>query len=90
VWLRAARAHAAWRGASRIAAQDIDAVSEFALRHRRRESPPAQSPASGPQDSAAQSPPKPPEQGEGSWGEMAAQPVAIGRRREVPSWPKKP
>jgi magnesium chelatase subunit I len=90
VWLRAARAHAAWRGASRIAEQDIDAVSEFALRHRRRESPPAQSPASSSPDSAPPSPPKAPEQGEGSWGRMAAQPVATGRRREVPSWPKKP
>ncbi|MDT0993867.1 magnesium chelatase, partial [Pseudomonas aeruginosa] len=36
VWLRAARAHAAWRGGERIAAEDIDAVEHFALRHRRR------------------------------------------------------
>src|SRR5471030_1120998 len=42
VWLRAARAHAAWRGAKAIAEEDIDAVAEFALRHRRREqTPPA-------------------------------------------------
>jgi magnesium chelatase subunit I len=42
VWLRAARAHAAWRGARAIAEEDIDAVAEFALRHRRREqAPPA-------------------------------------------------
>lgn len=37
VWLRAARAHAAWRGAKAITEEDIDAVAEFALRHRRRE-----------------------------------------------------
>ena len=44
-WLRAARAHAAWRGASAIALEDIDAVAEFALRHRRREQQAPQSPA---------------------------------------------
>jgi magnesium chelatase subunit I len=43
VWLRAARAHAAWRGASAISEADIDAVAEFALRHRRRHSPDTQS-----------------------------------------------
>jgi magnesium chelatase subunit I len=36
VWLRAARAHAAWRGHTAIEEQDVDAVAEFALRHRRR------------------------------------------------------
>jgi magnesium chelatase subunit I len=41
VWLRAARAHAAWRGATVIGEADIDAVAELALRHRRREAPPA-------------------------------------------------
>ncbi|PWB33871.1 magnesium chelatase, partial [Pseudomonas sp. SDI] len=41
VWLRAARAHAAWRGDAHIKEEDIDAVAEFALRHRRQ--PPAQS-----------------------------------------------
>ncbi|RBL67606.1 magnesium chelatase, partial [Pseudomonas sp. MWU13-2625] len=46
VWLRAARAHAAWRGAPAIAEEDIDAVAEFALRHRRRETPPS-APQSG-------------------------------------------
>ncbi|HDP4045109.1 TPA: AAA family ATPase, partial [Pseudomonas aeruginosa] len=38
VWLRAARAHAAWRGGERIEAEDIDAVEHFALLHRRRQS----------------------------------------------------
>ncbi|MFO5689542.1 hypothetical protein ACLBQD_31525, partial [Klebsiella pneumoniae] len=33
VWLRAARAHAAWRGGERIEAEDIDAVEHFALLH---------------------------------------------------------
>jgi len=90
VWLRAARAHAAWRGASAIALEDIDAVAEFALRHRRREHQTLQSPAPSQPDSPAPSPNNPSRQGEGSWGEMPAQTVATGARREVPSWPKKP
>ena len=90
VWLRAARAHAAWRGASSITDDDIDTVAELALRHRRRESHAPQPQTSAAQDNPAQSPQKPREQGEGNWGEMPAQPVATGARREVPSWPKKP
>jgi magnesium chelatase subunit I len=90
VWLRAARAHAAWRGASGIEPQDIDAVAEFALRHRRRTSAPDQPPAppadSPPPASAAQ---PEPQEGEGSWGAMPAQAMPTGMRREVPSWPKK-
>lgn len=34
VWLRAARAHAAWRGAERITQEDVAAVEVFALHHR--------------------------------------------------------
>ncbi|MGE8068706.1 ATP-binding protein [Pseudomonas sp. NPDC089569] len=89
VWLRAARAHAAWRAASAIAAEDIDAVAEFALRHRRRDdsaAPPRQSRASQPPVSQNASP----SEGQGQWGELPAQALPTGARREVPSWPKKP
>ncbi|MFJ2364116.1 ATP-binding protein [Pseudomonas sp. NPDC087697] len=89
VWLRAARAHAAWRGAEAINEEDIDAVAEFALRHRRRDTPPSapnQNPA--PDSSAAQQPN--PGEGQGQWGEMPARALPTGARREVPSWPKKP
>ncbi|MFJ4143101.1 ATP-binding protein [Pseudomonas sp. NPDC089734] len=90
VWLRAARAHAAWRGVSEIEAQDIDAVAEFALRHRRRNAtPPAQSPETPPSGQAPRQDPRP-ESGQGNWGELPARPVPTGERREVPSWPKKP
>lgn len=89
VWLRAARAHAAWRGANAIAEDDIDAVAEFALRHRRREhSAPAPQTTQAPQSSAA--PNQNPSEGQGQWGEMPAQALPVGARREVPSWPKKP
>ncbi|POQ09297.1 hypothetical protein CFBP3846_02333 [Pseudomonas syringae pv. avii] len=89
VWLRAARAHAAWRSVGQIDEQDIEAVAEFALRHRRRD------PAPPPQNQQAEPPetsPKPdkPESGQGNWGELPAQAVVTGSRREVPSWPKKP
>ncbi|MDD0977055.1 ATP-binding protein [Pseudomonas fontis] len=89
VWLRAARAHAAWRGAAQIEGEDIEAVAEFALRHRRQA--PAQGPSSQqPPSGQAGQPAQAPGDAAGQWGEMAAQAVAVGARREVPSWPKKP
>lgn len=91
VWLRAARAHAAWRGAPAIAEEDIDAVAEFALRHRRRQVPPsAPSSGSSPQAPASANPSPDPSEGQGQWGDMPAQALPTGARREVPSWPKKP
>lgn len=95
VWLRAARAHAAWRGAAAIAPEDIDAVESFVLRHRQPHGPAAEPPpqsndsAAVPQnDAGGQSGERDP--GEGQWGELPAQPVAIGERRAPPRWPKKP
>lgn len=84
VWLRAARAHAAWRGAEAIGEQDIDAVAEFALRHRRREqsSSNAQPPAQSPSGTQLE-----PSEGQGQWGEMPAPALTTGARREVPTWP---
>ncbi|HHW1846157.1 TPA: magnesium chelatase, partial [Pseudomonas aeruginosa] len=92
VWLRAARAHAAWRGGERIEAEDIDAVEHFALLHRRRQSNPPSSAANPPPPPAA-APVALPERtgdGEGQWGELPARPVAMGTARELPRWPKKP
>ncbi|GAB7530621.1 AAA family ATPase [Pseudomonas sp. 3A(2025)] len=89
VWLRAARAHAAWRGAEEITPEDIDAVAEFALRHRRSNTTPK---SSAPEQSSPPSAQQPSNQneGQGSWGELPAQSVATAQRRQVPSWPKKP
>jgi len=87
VWLRAARAHAAWRGAQSIAAEDIDAVAEFALRHRRRghtAPAPSQAPQAGANETSR------PDEGQGQWGDLPARALPTGARREVPSWPKKP
>lgn len=91
VWLRAARAHAAWRGATNIESSDIDAVEHFALAHRRRHC--AQQPSA--QAQSEQAPSQPPRQagtsnGEGQWGELPAQSIAMGERRQLTGWPKKP
>lgn len=96
VWLRAARAHAAWRGATAIENADIAAVAEFALRHRRRELadgpqaiPPLQNDALSatserePGDQQGQGDAEP-AQGEGdSWGALAPEPAAMGPRRRL-------
>lgn len=85
-WLRAARAHAAWRGAAGIEQVDIDAVGEFALRHRRKAPPPVdkQPPASPPAGAGDG------QRGSGEWGSLPAQAQAMGARRELTGWPKKP
>lgn len=102
VWLRAARAHAAWRGARAIEDPDIAAVAEFALRHRRRELPDtpavipplednsaADTPEQEPGDQQRQGEAEPTE-GEGdSWGALAPEPTATGPRRRL-SAAKKP
>lgn len=91
VWLRAARAHAAWRGGEAISEEDIDAVAEFALRHRRRNTTPIEDSAT--ESRSHSNPGNQPEQqdsGQGSWGELPAQNVPTAQRRQVPSWPKKP
>ncbi|MFZ3185343.1 MAG: AAA family ATPase [Pseudomonas sp.] len=94
VWLRAARAHAAWRGSPQIETEDIEAVADFVLRHRQRHpSPPATPPAppqQAPQPTNNQQQSASQPQGEGHWGELPAQPQAVGVRREPPRWTKKP
>ena len=91
VWLRAARAHAAWRGAEAIGEGDVQAVAEFALRHRRRETPPGNTPPAPPQGGSEQSQGQEQQQGgQGDWGALAPRPIAMGVRREVPDWAKKP
>jgi magnesium chelatase subunit I len=90
VWLRAARAHAAWRGGERIEDGDLDAVADFVLRHRRRPAPPAPVPQQQQQPAQSPSTTSAPTQGEGQWGELPAQAQVMGERREPPRWAKKP
>ncbi|QXI36510.1 ATP-binding protein [Pseudomonas xantholysinigenes] len=86
VWLRAARAHAAWRAGTRIEEVDVEAVAEFALRHRRRADAPAPQSTSAGEPSPAQDL----QAGQGDWGALPPQLVGGGPRREVPNWAKKP
>ena len=58
VWFRAAKAHAALQGRSVIGLNDINAVEELVLNHRRRVSPPP----SPPSDNTHQPPQNPPQQ----------------------------
>lgn len=85
VWVRAAMAHAAWRGADRVAIEDVQAVEEFVLAHRRQQSshskqspppsapPPSRRPPESHQQDQEQTPGKslPSPQNE-SVGEMSA------------------
>lgn len=76
----------AWRGGHQPV--DIDAVEDFVLRHRRRQpQPPAATP---PEQSQAPQQAQEQNQAEGQWGELPAQPQAMGERRVPPRWPKKP
>lgn len=81
VWMRAAMAHAAWRGASMVSVEDIQAVEELVLAHRRQtlpnQTPPPSSPPpsrrpSGSQTSLQPSTAEPSKQQEtqGEWGSM--------------------
>lgn len=94
VWLRAARAHAAWRDAALIEHVDIIAVADFALRHRRRdikdstslippleERLPSDPSERGKSDQQGQGDVEP--SGDDGWGALAAEPVASGPRRRL-------
>lgn len=68
VWHRAALAHGALRGVAQVAPQDIDAVEELVLAHRRKHAPPeppAPPPAGGPGNGQGQS-----GASDGDWGSM--------------------
>ena len=86
---RAARAHAAWCGRSEVAEQDVDAVAELVLTHRRRQAapapqpqapttePPPEQPGGGEQPAAAE--PSPPRSSEPSSEDPEAAEQSAGR-----------
>ena len=96
VMLRAARALAALEGRGEVTVDDVDAVAELALAHRRPEGSAAQPPAHGgaqqqprhnperPQDpsSAASTP-------QGDWGALPAQPEGMAKVQRIAGWPPK-
>ena len=63
VWVRAASAHAAWRGANTVSIEDVQAVEDFVLAHRRQTPPQSKQspPPSSPPNSAPPSSRRPPD-----------------------------
>ena len=98
VWVRAAMAHAAWRGSKQVQLEDVQAVEELVLRHRRQTPPPASPPSrrppssTGPQqsnqpnseNSPTTSANSPQQAGEGDWGAMAPQTQTTASAIHVP------
>jgi Mg-chelatase subunit ChlI len=81
---RAARAHAALAGRGEVVVDDIDAVAEFALMHRRRDSDPA-APQSSASHSQPQTPDEPGQSEPGDWGAMPPVEIGTGERRRLDS-----
>ena len=80
VMLRAARAHAAWQERPDMVAEDVHAVADLALHHRRK----AVSESAAQSDGGASG--ESPTRGHhatGSWGELPPRPVPSGPLREV-------
>ena len=96
VMLRAARALAALQGRQQVTVDDVDAVAELALAHRRSEGSAAPAPAHTP-PRQNHSPAPPPDaqqpagapQAQGDWGAMAAQPEQTTRVYARAGWPPK-
>jgi magnesium chelatase subunit I len=96
VMLRAARAYAALQGSLEVSLQDVDAVAELALAHRRSENaPPASqteksqsaSTAAKPQDTDAQkTPPKLPPESKPPLSEEAANSAQTGTANAAGDW----
>ena len=96
VMLRAARALAALEGRGEVTVNDVDAVAELALAHRRPEGSAAQAPAN---TGAPQQPQHKPERPQdtppaastpqGDWGALPAQPEGMAKVQRIAGWPPK-
>ncbi len=103
VMLRAARALAALQGRGEVTVDDVDAVAELALAHRRPDGSMAQPPGhsrstgssssgSSPSQSNSERPqeqPSAPPTPQGDWGALAAQPEGIAKVQRMAGWPPK-
>ena len=101
VMLRAARALAALEQRGSVRVQDVDAVAELALAHRRTENAaagPAPASSATPPPSSAPKPSPATGQGaaassqntaEGDWGALPPEPQAMARVRSTGAWPPK-
>lgn len=85
---RAARAYAALHQKKDVSRDDVDAVKEFVLAHRRNNTPPDSKDSKSSHQNTSQSH-KPDSNGsfiQGSWGAMQAQAVAVGDSQELPEF----
>lgn len=99
VMLRAARANAAFEGRSAVTEDDVDAVAELALAHRRTDA--AQPGAAAPSSATSLPSPGehvPPKHGQngapkavpqGDWGTLAPVPTSTTRVTSIGAWPAK-
>ena len=96
VMLRAARALAALQGRGEVTVDDVDAVAELALAHRRSEGGAAQPPVSTgtrqqppPNPERLQEQPPAPSTPQGDWGALPAQPEGLTKVQRIAGWPPK-
>lgn len=86
---RAARAYAALHYKHQVALDDIEAVKDFVLQHRRQASVEPSPPASPPQQSQNQPENNQPKDKQGDWGQMPVETIPIGLKRRLDPSPKK-
>ncbi|MBC7682611.1 MAG: ATP-binding protein [Ferruginibacter sp.] len=97
VMLRAARALAALEGRDAVTTQDVDAVAELALAHRRTVEPSANDRTNDAPDNSANdntgpckdTPPASTSTPEGDWGALPPQPTSTTRVLSPGAWPAK-
>ncbi|MDR7379418.1 magnesium chelatase subunit I [Rhodoferax ferrireducens] len=94
VMLRAARALAALEGRDAVSTQDVDAVAELALAHRRTVEPSTNRTAPSANDNSGPRSDKPPApaatpSSEGDWGALPPQPTPTTRVLSTGAWPAK-
>lgn len=83
VWLRAACAHAAWQGRDKVTAEDLDAVEELVLMHRRQQTPTPPSNTPPPFQRPEQKNAPQQSQAGGDWGQMQPQLQHTGELRSI-------
>ena len=86
VWLRAACAHAAWQQRSEVTLDDINAVAELVLMHRRQQPPQSPPPTSHFDNSPSKQPSSDKNNqthSDNDWGQMQPQTQLTGQARSI-------
>ena len=85
---RAARAYAALQDSGEVSIDDINAVEDFVLQHRKQEQS-EQNASSSPQQQTNKQKNNQQKEAQGDWGEMPVEAVPIGLKRQLDPSPKK-